>query len=322
MIRALGVGIVAASLTAFWHAPDGNAPAPAPAPGQTGCLPGQIVPRLNAYPYQWKAGSHVSVWMDRDGRAARGDHRNSRPKFTLGDGEAQAIFSGIDEWGGIPEAGVTFGLVAANPGRLANYWVSVTWPVGDITFIASDGNTKRLTCQVPPASVTAAAYSCSYEDQINEVSQSHTIAATLTMLNTHHTYVSPWDGRSHETWGYRDAGWLSALWKVGAHENGHAMGLADVPALYPDGLPTRHVMKPFNGTNDAAPLGGLPRVGPVTSCDRATILAHSSRQYERWVCAGPGAVAPPPCESDERPVCANPDAIFPAPTWTCQADDR
>lgn len=290
-----------------------------PSVGQAPACGGEdLVPPLNGQPNQWKAGVAVGVWVDRSGAAARAAHRNPRPRFTLDDRDARSLFDGVNQWGGIPETGVTFAPVADNATQSAHYWISVTWPAGDIAFRASDGHTKTLTCRVPPSSYRAAAYTCSFQDEVSSVSQSHTIIAAITLVNTAHTYVSPRDGQSHETWAYRLPGWQRALVKIGAHENGHLMGLADMPSRDPDGAQRPHVMKPFNGVNDTAPFGGTPRLGPVTACDRATILNHPSRQYERWVCAGPGAVPPPPCGQGEAPVCRDPSVPYPAPIWECE----
>jgi hypothetical protein len=312
--RGAAVALAVAMIFAVWDVSAQRAAARA----GTACGPNAIVPVLSRYPYQWKAGMNVRVWFDRDGRAARGTHRNPAPKFTLDDMDERALFDGINQWGWMPETGVVFTHVPSNPRIDANYWVTVAWPTADIAYKVSDGTMRRVPCRVPPASLFAAAYSCSFEDQINAVSQSHTIVATITMLNTHHSYISPADGSTHHTWERAAPGWLTALTKVGAHENGHAMGLSDLPALFPEGSPTPHIMKPFNGTNDNAPLGGMPRLGRVTNCDRETILGHSSGQYRRWVCAGPGAVAPPQCEAGLLPACEEPESVFPAPIWSCE----
>lgn len=282
------------------------------------CPTGEIRPQLGR-PYQWKAGKQVKVWVDLDGEGARRSHPNLPPRFTLEQNEARAIVAGINLWSGIPETGVSFTGLPSNPDHEASYWVTVTWPQADILYRNSNGHLELGTCRVPQALLATAAYSCSFEDEVNEVSQSHTVIATLTMLNTRHTYVNPADGQSYYTWAYREEGWLSALAKIGAHENGHAMGLSDLPSLYPDDSPAPHIMKPFNGANDAAPHGGTPRLAPVTACDRSTILDHPSHQYQRWVCAGQGAVPPPPCGAGEIPVCRNPASRYPAPVWTCSA---
>jgi len=282
------------------------------------CPSGDIRPQLDR-PYQWKAGKQVKVWIDLDGEGARRSHPNPSPRFTLDDNEAKAIFAGINLWGDIPETGVTFTRLTTNADYDASYWVTVTWPEADILYLNSNGHLEIGICRVPQSLLNTAAYSCSFEDEVNEVSQSHTVIATLTMLNTHHTYVNPADGQSYLTWAYREEGWLSALAKVGAHENGHAMGLSDLPSLFPGNSPAPHIMKPFNGANDAAPHGGTPRLIPVTSCDRSAVLDHPAQQYERWICAGQGAVPPPPCPTGEVPICRNPESRYPAPVWTCSA---
>lgn len=318
----LVAGVAGLGAAAFAWAPRARASAQAGAPPPAACGAGDIVPALNAQPYQWKAGTAVRVWVDRTGSVARASHRNPRPRFALSERDAQSLFDGVNQWGGIPGTGVTFTARSANDDRHANYWITVTWPAADVVFPASDGNLKQVTCRVPPVSLRAAAYTCAFEDQVRGISQSHTIIGAVTMINTGHTYVSPFDGQSHDTWAYRGPGWQSALAKVGAHENGHLMGLADLPARFPGGSEAPHVMKPFNGTNDTAPLAGKPRVAPVTACDRAAVLDHPSRQYARWICAGPGAVAPPPCAGGGAPMCLDPASSFPAPVWACPVPAR